>query len=143
VIEGLMDGAAETGDTLLFDAAAAFATRLRAIAETRDGVLRSQYFEDCTVANPERCMTGVAQWAGVSLRLFRATKDDGWARQGRAALAFLKRRQIRCGDPRLDGGLPGSDPWYGRYMRAAIPNWGVKFFIDAMLEADRCEADNS
>ena len=29
--------------------------------------------------------------------------------------------------------LMGSDPMWGRYMRLAIPNWGVKFFIDALL----------
>lgn len=139
-IEGLLDGAAETGEASFFDAAVAFAGRLRTVAEKRDGVLRSQYFDDCTVSNGEYCLTGVAQWAGVAFRLFRATKDDGWASQGRAALAFLKRRQIRCSDQRLDGGLPGSAPWHGRYMRAAIPNWGVKFFIDAILEAERCEA---
>jgi hypothetical protein len=140
VIEGLLDGAEETGDSSLFDVAVAFAGRLRAVAEERDGVLRSQYFEDYTVANRERCLTGVAQWAGVALRLFRETKDYGWASQGRAALDFLKRWQIRCSDPCLDGGLPGSAPWYGRYMRAAIPNWGVKFFIDALMLADTPDA---
>jgi len=143
VIEGLMDGAEETGDALFHVAAVRFADRLRGIAETRDGVLRSQYFADYTVANRERCLTGVAQWAGIAFRLSRATGDDGWFRQGREALDFLKRRQILSRDRRLRGGLPGSAPWFGRYMRAAIPNWGIKFFIDAIIEKQHSEAGRS
>lgn len=136
VIEGLLDGAEETGDESCRGAAVKFADRLRTIAETRDGVLRSQYRDDYTVANRERCLTGVAQWAGIAFRLFTATRDGGWARQGHESLDFLKRRQILSRDPRLNGGLPGSAPIHGRYMRAAIPNWGVKFFMDALMLAD-------
>jgi hypothetical protein len=136
VIEGLLDGAKETGDEAFRAAAVRFAERLRTIAETRDDVLRSQYRDDYTVANRERCLTGVAQWTGIAFRLFAATGDEGWARQGHESLAFLKARQIFSRDPRLHGGVPGSAPISGRYMRAAIPNWGVKFFMDALMLAD-------
>jgi hypothetical protein len=143
VIEGLLDGAAETGDASFYRAAVRFADRLRRIAETRDGVLRSQYRDDYTVANRERCLTGLGQWAGTAFRLWRETGDLGWGRLGREALDFLKTRQISSRDRRLNGGLPGSAPIYGRYMRGAIPNWGVKFFIDAILEKQKSEASCS
>lgn len=133
VIEGLLDGAAETGDQAFFDTALRFASRLRSIAEGRDGILRSQYAEDYSVANPEKCLTGLAQWAGMAFRLVSSTGDSGWSRQARNALDFLKKWQIFSRDRRLHGGLPGSAPIHGRYMRAAIPNWGVKFFLDALL----------
>lgn len=143
VIEGLLDGAVESGDVSFYDAAVRFADRLRRIAETRDGVLRSQYWEDYTVANRERCLTGVAQWAGTAFRLSRETGDVGWSRLGCESLDFLKIRQILSRDRCLNGGLPGSAPIYGRYMRGAIPNWGVKFFIDAIIEKQKSEASCS
>jgi hypothetical protein len=136
VIEGLMHGATEAGEDSFRVAAMAFAARLREISETRDHVLRSQYREDYSVANREKCLTGLAQWAGVCFRLARAAVDEGWRREGGKTLDFIKSQQILCADPRLQGGLFGSAPFWGRYMRLAIPNWGVKFLIDAMLEAE-------
>ncbi|MGE5538259.1 MAG: prenyltransferase/squalene oxidase repeat-containing protein [Gemmatimonas sp.] len=133
VIEGLLDGAEETAETAFADAALAFADALRRIAE-RDGALRSQYRSDYGVANHELCLTGLAQWAGVCFRLARRTGDATWREQAGKSLDFVETRQILSDDSRLHGGVPGSAPITGRYMRAAIPNWGVKFFIDALLE---------
>ena len=31
------------------------------------------------------------------------------------------------------GGLPGSFPTWGQYMRFALPNWAAKFYLDALL----------
>ncbi len=135
VIEGLLDGHAETGDGALREAALRFAERLRALAESRDRILRSQYREDYAVANGEKCLVGLAQWAGVCFRLAREAAGPAWRSEGAKTLDFLKSQQILCADPRLHGGLFGSAPPWGRYMRLAIPNWGVKFFADALLES--------
>ena len=135
VLEGLLDGYAETDDQSLFEAALAFAEKLRVFAERRDGLLRSQYLDDYSVANAEKCLTGLAQWAGISFRLAPLTEDDGWRRLGVETLTFLKTRQIISRDRRIHGGLPGSAPVHGKYMRAAIPNWGQKFFMDALMAA--------
>lgn len=133
VIEGLLDGHVETGDVALRAAALGFASRLLECARTRDGILRSQYRSDFSVANREYCLVGLAQWAGVCFR-FAATGETDFAAEGTRTLRFLKRKQLLSGNPRLNGGLFGSAPLWGRYMRAAIPNWGLKFFIDAILE---------
>jgi len=135
VIEGLMDGAAETGEDSFRLSATAFATRLRELSEDRDYILRSQYREDYSVANGEKCLVGLAQWAAVCFRMARAELNKAWWREGDKTLGFLKSQQILCADRRLHGGLFGSAPPWGRYMRLAIPNWGAKFFIDAILEA--------
>lgn len=135
VIEGLLDGAEETRDATFRDAAVRFAERLRAIAREHDGILCSQYRPDYSIANREKCLTGLAQWAAVCFRLARSTGASGWRDEGRKTLDFVAARQILTSDERLNGGVPGSAPITGRYMRAAIPNWGVKFFIDALLEA--------
>ena len=134
VIEGLLDGHAETGTASLLAAVIRFAERLLEISQKRDHILRSQYNSDFTVANPEKCMTGLAQWAAVCFRIARITKDDSYRAEGLKTVEFLKLHQIQCHDGNLQGGLWGSDPPWGRYMRLSIPNWGVKFFIDALLE---------
>jgi hypothetical protein len=132
VIEGLLDGHAELGDAALLDAAVRFAEPLLAISR-RDRLLRSQYRQDYTVANAEKCLTGLAQWACVCLRLAGHFRRSDYRAEGLKTIDYLKRRQIRRGDGRCNGGLWGSAPAWGRYMRLSIPNWGVKFFIDALL----------
>ncbi len=37
-------------------------------------------------------------------------------------------------DANLRGGIPGSDPIWGDYIPLALPNWAVKFYIDALLD---------
>lgn len=134
VIEGLLDGYAETGYERFLASARHFADRLREMAAARDGLLRSQYRVDYGVANPERCLTGLAQWSAIAFRFARLLDDSRWRTEGRKSLDFVKQKQIVCADPALNGGIFGSAPIHGRYMRFAIPNWGVKFFIDALLE---------
>lgn len=134
VLEGLLDGHAETGDATFLAGALAFATRLREVSNTRDRVLRSQYRMDYGVANRQKCLTGLAQWAGVAFRLAGLQGDAGWQHEGNKTLEFVAQEQLCCATGPLRGGLFGSAPPHGRYMRFAIPNWGIKFFIDALLQ---------
>jgi hypothetical protein len=133
VVEGLLDGHAETGEPAFLASATQFAERMLQLARADGHILRSQYKSDWTVANAQKCMTGLAQWATVCFRLARIKKDEVFRDEGLKALAFVQQRQIRSSDLRLRGALFGSDPAWGRYMRLALPNWGVKFFIDALL----------
>jgi hypothetical protein len=133
VVEGLLDGHAEIGDPAFLVGATRFAERMLQSACGRDRILRSQYKSDWTVANQQKCMTGLAQWAGVCFRIAKFEKGDVYLDEALKTLAFIQQRQIRSSDQRLSGALFGSDPAWGRYMRLALPNWGVKFFIDALL----------
>jgi len=137
VIEGLLDGYAETGQERFLVSARRFADRLREVAEARDGLLRSQYHFDYSVANPEKCLTGLAQWAAIAFRFAHLLGDSRWRTEGKKSLDFVKRQQIFSADPALNGGIFGSAPIHGRYMRFTVPNWGVKFFVDALLEQSR------
>ncbi len=132
VVEGLLDGYDELGEARYLQAAERFCARL--LEAAAGAVPRSQYNPDFTVANGERCLTGVAQWGGACFRLSKKLNAPQYDAAARQAVDFLKSRQILRGAPAtLYGGLPGSDGPLGRYMRLAIPNWGVKFFIDLLL----------
>lgn len=135
-VEGLLMGFAETGDATCLESANRFCTKL--LDASARQVPFSQYNADFTPANRERCLTGVAQWAGVCLELAALRGDDRYRAAGVQAIDYLKTRQIMAtGDVRLFGGLMGSDGPMGAYMRLAIPNWGVKFLIDALLAVRR------
>ncbi len=133
VMEGLLDGHDELRDPSLHAAAKRFAEPLLALSQGRDHILRSQYDEDFVAPNREKCLVGLAQWAGVCFRIAGEAADDRYRKEGVKTVEYLKSRQLRCNDRDLHGGLWGSDPCWGRYMRLSIPNWGVKFFIDALL----------
>ncbi len=87
---------------------------------------------------PYACLTGNAQMALTWLRLYRHT---GGRELLRAACNVLD--LVACAQPmftedsNIRGGIPGSAPIWGDYISCALPNWAVKFFIDALLEKMR------
>ncbi len=36
----------------------------------------------------------------------------------------------------IRGGVPGSNPIWGWYLRLTYPNWAAKFFADALMETE-------
>src|SRR5262249_11746087 len=82
------------------------------------------------------CVTGCAQMALVWFRLARAINDASVASAARRLLEQVKSWQfLRGRDPETIGALPGSMPIWGSYEPFRWPNWGVKFFCDALLAA--------
>lgn len=133
-LEGLLAGYRFCGDSRLLDAVVACAVPLRRQIESHGGVIRSQYRENFEPVDGEVCVTGLCQWAALCFRLDRLGVS-GFRAEGERSLTAAKRAQLHSPFPSLNGALPGSLPLSGRYMRYAFPNWGVKFFLDALLEA--------
>jgi hypothetical protein len=87
---------------------------------------------------PYTCVTGTAQMALVWFRLYRIGRDTSFVNAALAAIEAIKRSQrMRAAPVGALGGLPGSDPPWGEYIRGAFPSWAVKFFVDALLEKRR------
>lgn len=81
-----------------------------------------------------RCLTGNAQLSVLFYRLWQTTGAD---RYRQAAIEFLQEIfefQRFGANPDTYGALPGSAPVWGPYLRFRYPNWGVKFFLDAMTQ---------
>lgn len=80
------------------------------------------------------CLTGNAQ---LAYTLFRLNGLEANARYERAAdtlIAALKRTQaLERAPTSVRGGLPGSFPMHTGYLANSFPNWGAKFFADALL----------
>ena len=84
------------------------------------------------------CLTGNVQMALVWMHLFELDGDKSWLEPALRAVDLVKRAQLMDSrNPDLRGGVPGSDPIWGRYITAAIPSWSAKFLIDALLAKQR------
>lgn len=136
-VEGLLEGGLLVGDERYILAsrrtADALLTRLDA-----DGRLGGYWRPGWRVAERSVCLTGNAQIALCWLRLYELTQRAEYAEGARRALRLV------CSKIRLDeayspfrGGVPGSWPIWGRYMRWSFPSWAAKFTLDALM---RCEA---
>ena len=140
ILEGLLDVYGLTKDEKILEAILCNANRLKEI-NLREGVLLcSQYDSEFACTNGERCITGLAQWAGVCLRLFELTEDKNYKEIAISTLFYLKSKQIQEGGV-LKGALSASVPFWGRYGAFSFVNWGNKFFIDALFLLDKYKLD--
>lgn len=91
------------------------------------------------------CTTGNAQIAFFLRRLAELSPDGLLLTTAAELQADLKRIHLLDGidDPAMCGGLPGAYPLGGPYCSYAIPNWGVKFFADALLQTIAPLGDHS
>jgi len=132
VLEGLLDIYDVTNDKVILEAVLKNANVFKEINLQRDLILCSQYNENFNCVNKERCITGLAQWAGVALRLYKITQDFDYLRCAKNTLFYLKAKQIKYA--KMRGGFSASIPFWGRYGGFDFVNWSNKFFIDALLE---------
>jgi ubiquinone/menaquinone biosynthesis C-methylase UbiE len=140
VLEGLYDYYLLTDDQKVLEAVLKNAQILKDINLNRELLLCSQYDEDFNCVNGERCITGLAQWSNLAFKLYEKTRDEEYLICAKKSLYYLKAKQFKENNY-LIGSLPGSVPFWGEYARFSAVNWGVKFFLDAMLEYHKFEED--
>lgn len=132
-IEGLWKSGLILKDESIKNSAMKSAYVLKEI-QKRDGTLYSHYNNDWNPVDLTHCLTGIAQMAEIWLSIFEQTKDIEMLNAAEISLKYLKLKIINNEKySNLHGGLLGSYPWWGVYFPWAIPNWGNKFFIDALL----------
>jgi len=136
VLEGFLMAYQYTGEREWLEIVLKGAEPLRKAQMERDLVPRSQYNARWEVTNQEKCIPGLAQWAGLCLALSEITSDTAWRDAAQLAIYYVKSKQLR-GDGILHGALPASVPLWGYYQPMMLPNWAVKFFADALLLYDK------
>jgi len=136
ILEGLYDYYILTNDNDVYNSLISNANKLKEINLQRDIILCSQYNEFFDCVNSERCITGLAQWANLSLKLYKLTNDKDYLLVARKTLYYLKSKQFKE-NKNLKGSLSGSIPFWGVYASFSAINWGVKFFIDALIENEK------
>lgn len=133
VLEGFLQAYDETGERRWLEAVLRGAEALKEVNLEREIVLFSFYDRDLLPVSSDRCITGLAQWAGLCLRLFKITGDAGYAECASNSLYYVKSKQIQ-GGVQVRGALPGSVPLWGAYLKLSFPNWNLKFFGDALIQ---------
>lgn len=113
------------------------ATRIaRAVAQNqrRDGALPGRLDSSWRAASRWTCVTGNAQMAIIWQRLAAETGDASWKAAAESAIRFnLSIQDLTTADVGVRGGVPGSHPRSGGYMKHRYPNWAAKFFMDALM----------
>jgi hypothetical protein len=113
------------------------ATRMaRAVAQSqrRDGALPGRLDAAWRPASRWSCVTGNAQMAIIWQRLAAETGDRSCMVAAENAIRFnLSIQDLAAADMGVRGGMPGSHPRSGGYMKNRYPNWAAKFFMDAIL----------
>ncbi len=138
VLEGLLDIYDFTKDKKVLEAVLKNVNKLKEINLNRDLILCSQYDKNFNCTNDEKCITGLAQWAGVLLRLYKIEKNEDYKKLAIRTIHYLKSKHIKEGE-NLKGALPGSVLFYGYYGSCSFMNWNNKFFIDTLLMYDKYE----
>jgi hypothetical protein len=106
---------------------------LRRRAELAGGRLPGAFDENWRADTSFICVTGCAQ---VALCLLLAEAQAPDLRLVNAACKLVDTvcgRQRLAGPRGIRGAVPGSAPFWGRYMRLRYPNWAAKFHTDALI----------
>lgn len=102
------------------------------------GTLNGRYDGDWR-GTEHAIMTGCAQlaivWSKLHDRTGATMYRDGLFRMTDRLMAVQQASML--GPLAAQGALPGSYPVWGRYEKFAFPNWGTKYFADALLCAER------
>ena len=80
-----------------------------------------------------RCLTGNAQWSIIFQRIFALNQDELYRSAAQFLLAEITDYQVFGRNKNTHGALPGSSPMRGPYLRLRYPNWGGKFYLDALF----------
>jgi len=131
--EGLLGGYDALGDPLYLARAVRVADQIIERIQD-DGCLSGQFDRNWVAKTSWSCLTGNAQLAALTLRLYAHIGEIKYRSAAHKLLDFLKRTQ-NCisDDPGLRGGVKGSYPFDGGYGCNELLNWATKFFIDALL----------
>lgn len=78
------------------------------------------------------CLTGHCQLSVFYSRLWEISGEIRFRKAAQDLLQQALPHQCLAGNKNRRGALPGSAPVWGPYLRFRYPNWGVKFFLDAM-----------
>ena len=80
------------------------------------------------------CLTGNAQIAIVWLKLYKFNNDARFLNAALKMIDQLKMKQnLNSSNKGIKGGIAGSFPIWGEYMKFSYPNYAAKFFVDALM----------
>ena len=97
------------------------------------GMIPASFDSNWNSRDRSSCLTGNAQLAYTLLRLHGFAANPRYLAAAESMIEALKRTQVVNDAPGcIRGALPGSFPMHTGYFSNGFPNWGAKFFADAL-----------
>lgn len=122
------------------------------LSELNNGRLDGEYNEQYSGKKTYSCITGNFQIALCLMRWYEKNNDLRLMNSASKLIEYSVKCQTST-DSILShkGAIPGSKPFWGRYMTLRYPNWSAKFCADALLlflklykkESDRWDIEES
>ncbi|MHC4944905.1 MAG: prenyltransferase/squalene oxidase repeat-containing protein [Planctomycetota bacterium] len=109
----------------------------------RHGFLAGQYDGEFNGRRSFSCLTGCAQMSIVWQRLYEIGAGKAFLFDEARDLnrQVMHCQNIHAGHPGIRGGVPGSWPIEGPYIKWGYPNWAVKFLADALMLEQELEEE--
>ncbi|WP_227134351.1 prenyltransferase/squalene oxidase repeat-containing protein [Halorubellus salinus] len=134
-IRGLLEGGLILDNDTYIQSAKATADTLLDLGDPADPL--DGTFDESWTGADFSCLTGNAQTALIWLRLYEKFGNQRYVDAVAEEIRFLKTQHMLSGPPEVCGGVQGSNPVWGPYLRFRYPNWSVKFFLDCLLHPCR------
>jgi hypothetical protein len=104
------------------------------VPEDEPAFFPGAFAQDWRPARSPSCLVGNAQMAIIWLKVYQLTQDARFLNGALKMLDQVKQTQdLSSGNAGIHGGVAGSYPVWGPYLRLAYPNWAAKFFADALM----------
>jgi len=130
--EGFLESALLLNDKDLIEKKILAGDKFLAIRKKAGGRTAGRYDEQWRGDYSFLCLTGNCQLSLFYQRLWEISGEPGFREAAHSLLAEVLPFQYLGKNKNRYGALPGSAPVWGPYQRFRYPNWGVKFFLDAL-----------
>lgn len=130
--EGFLESSVLLNEKEIIDKKISAGEKFLSIRRNAGGRTAGRYDEQWRGDYSFVCVTGNCQLSVFYHRLWEITGEKKFREAARSFLAEVVEYQYLGKNKNRRGALPGSAPLWGPYLRFRYPNWGVKFFLDAM-----------
>lgn len=132
VLEGLLHGGILLKEQQYIDTVSRTVDVLMGLHQT--GQLKSYYNSQWQMTDNSFCLTGLSQLAVVLKQLYRINHQQiYWETASQLDKFVMSKQFIFSVLPGLHGGIGGSFPIWGRFVRWNLVNWAVKFHLDSLI----------
>ncbi len=131
-LEGFLESAVLLGEQKIIEKKILTGEKLLSVMDKNNGRFAGRYDEQWRGDYSFVCVPGHCQVSVFFRRLWAITGEEKFRKSAERLLMETIGYQKLGRNMDTCGALPGSAPFWGPYLRFRYPNWGVKFFLDAM-----------
>lgn len=129
-MRGFLESAVLINDSKGIEIAEEIGAHLLLELDTK-GTLAGAYDENWKGDYSFICVTGNAQLSINFYRLYQLTRQEKYKNASHALFSSVKNAVSTDSLTSIRGGIPGSIPFWGKYMPLQYINWAAKFWLDA------------